>query len=554
RAKDAKAGYAPDFVSAILKPNLAEIARRGVKVISNAGGVNVAACADAVAALVKAQGLNLKVAAIYGDDLLDRRADFAAHREMYSKEAFPPQDAVMSVNAYLGAFPIAKALEAGADIVITGRCVDSAVTLGACIHAFGWGRDEFDKLAAGSLAGHIIECGAQATGGNYTDWESVADTIDAIGYPIAEVSADGSFVCCKPPGTGGAVTVGTVAEQMLYEIGDPQAYMLPDVVCDFSGVTIEGLGDDRVRVRNARGAPAPDSYKVSVTFSEGYRGGRYATFYGIAADRKAQAYADAVLRRTRTALRARNLADFTETSVEVLGAESQYGQSRSIADAREVVVKMAVRHPEAAGVDLFLREGTGLGLAAPPSLSGFAGGRPASSPVVRLFSFALAKEAVRIDVQVGGETIAYEGERGEAFDPTKISRPAIDDGPASTPADMVRVPLIELAYGRSGDKGDKANIGVIARDPAYLPWIRRALTPGTVAARFAHFLKGKVERYELPGSHALNFLLHDALGGGGVASLRNDAQGKGYASLLLDHPIPVPRQLARKHKLREQAA
>ena len=197
RAKDPALGYASDFVS-LLRPHLKTIADQRVKILSNAGGVNPRACGEAVRALVKAAGLDLKVAVIEGDDLLARAGDFTQTHEMFSGEAFPPLAKLASINAYLGAFPIAAALERGADIVITGRGVDSAVTLAACIHAFGWGRDALDLLAAGSLAGHILECGAQATGGNFTDWQGVADTLWNVGYPIAEVSADGVITIGKP--------------------------------------------------------------------------------------------------------------------------------------------------------------------------------------------------------------------------------------------------------------------------------------------------------------------------------------------------------------------
>ena len=205
RADKPEAGYATDFVSLALKPNLVEIARQKVRIISNAGGGNPEACAAAVRALIADRGLDLKVAAIAGDDLIAQKDALAKEHisEMFSSDEFPEPQKILSINAYLGAFPIAKALDDGADIVITGRCVDSAVTLGACIHEFGWKPDEYDKLAGGSLAGHILECGPQATGGNFTDWESVIDRLEDIGYPIAEVSADGSFVCTKPEGSGG---------------------------------------------------------------------------------------------------------------------------------------------------------------------------------------------------------------------------------------------------------------------------------------------------------------------------------------------------------------
>lgn len=549
RAEKPDAGYATDFVSLALKPNLTEIARQKVKIISNAGGVNPESCAKAVRALIADRGLDLTVAAITGDDLLAAKDELAKRNigEMFSGDAFPEISKILSINAYLGAFPIAKALDEGADIVITGRCVDSAVTLGACIHEFGWRCDELDRLAGGSLAGHILECGPQATGGNFTDWETVIDRLEDIGYPIAEISPDGSFICTKPEGSGGIVNIGTVSEQMLYEIGDPQAYMLPDVVCDFSAVSVTQAGENRVQVSGAKGRPAPDTYKVCATWLDGFRGGLNMTFYGIDASRKAERFAEAVFKRARRTLRMLNLPEYTETSVEVIGAESQFGNARRIEVSREVVVKMAAKHPDATGIGILLKEATGLGLATPPGLSGFAGGRPKPMPVARLYSFTLAKDVVSIGVDVDGKKGEFADARGERFDPATLPRPQIPR--AEDLSNPVSVPLVSLAWARSGDKGDKANIGVIARKPEYFPYICRALTTDVVASRFAHFLKGNVERFIMPGPHALNFVLNNVLGGGGVASLRNDPQGKGYAQLLLEVPIEIPTALARRDKL-----
>lgn len=547
RAKNPDAGYATDFVTAMLKPNLKEIARQGVKILSNAGGVNPRSCAAAIRQLIDEQGLDLKVATVLGDDLIEMKDELASasYSEMFSDDSFPESSKVMSVNAYLGGFPVAKALDMGADIVVTGRSVDSAVTLGACIHAFGWKPQDLDKLASGSLAGHILECGPQATGGNFTDWETIADTIDHIGYPIAEISEDGSFVCTKPEDTGGTVNVGTITEQMLYEIGDPQAYMLPDVVCDFSDVVITQKDINRVHVTPAKGRPAPNTYKVSTTFADGFRGGGVYTFYGAKADEKAQKYADAALTRARRVFRSHNMADFTETSIEVIGAESQYGASSRVESPREVAIKVAVKHPDMAGVATYLKEATGLGLATPPGLSGFAGGRSKPSPVVRLFSFAIEKEKLNISIEIDGKETPFEEAPGQAFDPSSIERPAEPAGP-DVKGDMVNVPLVALAWGRSGDKGNKANVGIAARKAEFYPYICAALTEEAVAKYYAHFSKGKCERFFLPGSHSINFLMEDALGGGGMASLRNDPQGKGYAQLLLDYPIPVPRAIAQQ--------
>ena len=547
RAKDENKGYASDFVSSAMKPNLTLIAQRGIKVVSNAGGVNPQACVAALRAVIAEQGLDLKVAYVMGDDLIDSKESLEASgiTEMFSGSAFPPVDKVLSINAYLGAFPIARALTLGADIVVTGRSVDSAVTLGACIHAFGWGRDDLDQLAMGSLAGHILECGPQATGGNFTDWDQVPGLAN-MGYPIAEISADGSFVCSKPDNTGGLVSVGTVSEQMLYEIGDPQAYMLPDVVCDFSTASIEEIGDNRVRVSGATGRPAPDTYKVSATYADEFRGGTYMSFYGVDADKKARALGEAIFEAARNTFNALGLPDFSETSIELMGTESQYGDFSEVKNAREVVMKIAVKHPEMTGIGILLKEAVGLGLATPPGLSGFAGSRPSPSPVVRLFSCTVPKAQVKVQILLGDDTTDCDEVHGEVLDSASIARPI--EPPAAPAGAMVEVPLIALAWGRSGDKGNKANIGIIARRQEYLPYIYHALTEAVVSERFSHFLedaaKGNVERFLLPGSNALNFLLHDVLGGGGVASIRNDPQGKGYAQLLLSCPIPVPLAIA----------
>ncbi|WP_323799241.1 acyclic terpene utilization AtuA family protein [Parasphingorhabdus sp.] len=550
-AKDPAVGYAGDFISAVLKPHARAIAAQGVKVIANAGGVNPAACGEAARALIQEQGLALKVAVITGDNLLAELDAIAAGAptEMFAGAAFPDKQKIASINAYLGAFPIARALAEGADIVITGRCVDSAVTLGACIHEFGWSASDHDLLASGSLAGHLLECGPQATGGNYTDWEDAGD-ISNIGYPIGTVSSDGSFTVTKPEGTGGCVTVGTVSEQMLYEIGDPQAYMLPDVVCDFSEVEITQLGPDKVYVSPARGYPAPDQYKTCLTYGEGFRGGTYVSFYGFDAARKAQKFCDNVFARAGKILRGHNLGDYSETSVELIGAESQFGDYASDHQSREVVAKIAAKHSEAAAIGILLRELTGLGLATPPGLGSFSGARAKPSPVVRLFSYLTPKHAVTIQIDVDGKLLEFTDNPGQPFNPASITRPAI---PAliETSDEMVTAPLIQLAWARSGDKGNKANIGVIARDPDYLPYIWAALTPDSVARRFGHFIDGgaaaaRIDKYYLPGAHAINFLIDAVLGGGGVASIRNDAQGKGYGQILLAHPVAIPAAMADK--------
>ena len=460
--------------------------------------------------------------------------------EMFSGEAFPDPAKVASVNAYLGAFPIAAALEAGADIVVTGRCVDSALTLGPCIHRFGWGPGDMDRLAGGSLAGHIIECGPQATGGNFTDWRE-AGNIAEIGYPVAAVAADGSFTVAKPEGTTGLVTPATVAEQMLYEIGDPQAYALPDVVCDFSNVVMEMTGPDRVRVNGARGRAPSGRLKVSATWMDGYRAGHLLAFNGREARAKAEAYAAAGLARARRRLTRLNAADFAEVCVEVTGGRPGEGPYE------EVMLKAAVRHEDARAVGIFLKEIMGAALATPPGLSLFTGaGRPKPSPVVRLFSFLVGWDAAPARVTVEGRDIGFEAPAppGPEAAPGPVMPPAAPEGAGG----MTSRPLESLAFARSGDKGDAANIGVIARQPEYLPWIWRALDEARLREVFAPTLKGEVERFHLPGLSAMNIVMHQVLGGGGVVSLLNDAQGKGFAQRLLAERVELPEAIAPEER------
>ena len=543
RASDPKLGYATDFVSAIVKPNLKRIASSGIKLISNAGGVNPEACGDALRAVISEAGLDLKVVVITGDDLLNDldRLEAMNTSEMFSGDAFPPKEKIASANAYIGAFPIAAALAAGADIVVTGRCVDSAVTLGACIHEFGWEAGDLDKLAAGSAVGHLIECGPQATGGNFTDWEQVADSLHEVGYPIAEVWEDGTADIYKPANTGGLVNRGTVAEQLLYEIGDPAAYMLPDVICDFTQIQLEQVAADRVRMTHARGRGVPETYKTSMTWADGWRAGSTFWYVGRRAADKARIFADEAVTRTRRKLKAMDAADFDEVAIDIFGEENFWGNHAAVSESREVALKVACKHQDARAVGLLLREMTGCALGAPAGMAFFAGARAKPSPVIRLFSVLVDKSALSIKL------VDSDGETDFAPPATTADVLPADIGPipeAVSGENLIEVPLETLAWGRSGDKGDKANIGIIARKAEYLPWIAKVLTTDYVADRFSHFMTAPgIDRFYMPGLPALNFLLHNALGGGGIASLRNDPQAKAYAQVLLDTPIAIPQHL-----------
>ena len=543
REKDPRFGYAHDFVTVTMAAIARDVAAKKIKVIANAGGVNPKACAEALEALLAKQGVALKVAYVEGDDVLPQLDKWKAQgvKEMFTGEPLPEKP--ISMNAYLGGFPVAAALAKGADVVITGRCVDSAVTLGACIHEFGWTPKDVDQLAGGSLAGHIVECGAQACGGIFTDWDQVPEW-ENIGYAIAEVSADGSFIATKPEGTGGLVSVGTVGEQMLYEIGDPQAYMLPDVVCDFSQVKIEQVGKDRVSVKGAKGYLPTATYKCSTTYEDGFRVGNLVAIGGIDAAAKARRTGEAVLKRMEGILRQRNWGAFTETSIEVLGDEDSYGPHKHRVNGREAILKLAAKHTRKEPLEIMMRELTSSGTSFAPGTSGYAGLRPKVTPVVRHFSCLIPKKELTVTVHVAGDSFTTPIDTAGGFDPKMLVRPKVE---APTEPTTQSVPLIAVAFARSGDKGNNSNIGVMARKPAYAPYIRAALTEAAVAKWFVHLFeggKGRVERWDLPGTHALNFLLHDALGGGGVASLRNDPQGKALAQMLLEFPIPLPRALA----------
>ena len=539
KAKTPSLGYATDFVTMVMKPLARQIAEKRIRVVTNAGGVNPDACREALEAVFHEAGVSLKIAVVRGDDLSEH---VERHRQRGTREMFsgaPLPERLTSVNAYLGAFPIAAALDAGADIVLTGRCVDSAIALGPLIHEFGWKQTDYDRLSAGSLVGHIIECGAQTTGGITTDWRDVADGWDDMGFPIAECRADGGFEIVKPVGTGGAITPATVAEQIVYEVGDPAAYVLPDVVCDWSQVRLERSGKDRVRVSGARGLPPTASYKVSATFPDGYRAAVTMMIPGREAAAKARAVGAAILKRSRRLMLDAGFEGFSEELVEVLGAEASYGANSRAETTREVVLKIGVRHPSRDALQIFAREIYPAATAMVQGLTGFAGGRPEPQPVIRLFSFLADKVDVPVTVSLGETVIEMS-----AFLPESVPSTAsgMKSAPEAAPISgaTVAVPLIALAYGRSGDKGDIANIAVLARKPEFVPLLRRQLTSEAVGDYFAHFVRGAVERFEWPGLDGFNFLLHEALGGGGVASLRHDPQGKALAQVLMDFSIAVP--------------
>jgi hypothetical protein len=539
--KDPDEGYASDLI-AIIGANLRQLRKQGVKVITNAGGINPEAAAAQIRAIASAAGVGVHVATVTGDSLVDQ-LDRLRDREiveMTRRTSVP--DHPISMNAYLGARPIAAALDAGADIVITGRCADSALALGPLIHEFGWGPEEFDKLSGGSLAGHLIECGPQSTGGLLTDWEDTASWANS-GFPIVAVRADGSFEITAPDGTDALVDRRTVIEQMLYEIGDPAAYLLPDVVCDWTDVSARQVGPNRVEVSGARGVAPTPTLKACAQVFDGYR--TQVMFYlgGRDAARRGRRAAEDLMTRARKMFAERGFADFHDSLIEVIGAEDTYGSNARDLRAREVMVRIALRHDEPAALTAFTREFPSIGLGGPCGIGGGGTGLPKPSPVLRLESFLVPRDLITVRVKIDEDPL----DPSRPVDlPVSICRDLVDrrgtdaPAPAEICAPTVELPLVAIAFGRSGDKGDSVNIGIAARHPDFEPIIHAQVTAQRVAYYLAHFGSSSVERFALPGSNAVNLILHQGLGGGGTASLRIDPQGKAAAQQLLDMPVRVP--------------
>lgn len=534
RLADPAGGFPPDFLDVHIGPHLAAIAERRVKVIANAGAVNPSGLAALVRRRIVDLGLDLKVAAIAGDDLMPRADALRAAgvTDMANGTPFPAAG-LTSCNAYLGAFPIAAALAAGADIVITGRVVDSALALGPLIHEFGWEPKNFDLLAAGTLAGHLIECGAQVTGGTFTDWRDVAGW-DTIGSPIAECFADGTMVITKPEGSGGMVSVGTVAEQLLYEVGDPQAYFVPDVTCDFSAVTLAQAGADRVAVSGARGLPPTATLKACATFDDGWRALAYQPIIGPAAVDRARRQAEALFARGRAMLAARGLPDYRATAAVLIGAGEALGPRHFNGQAQEVVLKLVADHDSPAGAGLFLREQfSAISAMAPGTSIGFG---TQMVPLAGLISFLIDKAEVTATIDMGDGAAAFAMAPVAGFDAAMIVRPPV---PAAPEAGGGALRLEALAFVRSGEKGETINIAVIARDRADLPALRAALTPDAVAGWLGHLFDGPaaVLAYDLPGIGAINLVLNGALPGGLNASTRLDPAAKSVGQQMLDFPV-----------------
>jgi hypothetical protein len=401
RRRDPALGYARDLVP-LMEEILPDIMRKGIRVITNGGGVNPLACRDAIFAVARKLGITgLRIGVVLGDDLLEKLDDLIAQgiplRNMETGEELAPiRDRVQSANVYFGARPIVDALQQGAQIVITGRTTDTGLTLAPMIHEFGWGDQEWDRLAAGTIAGHVLECGAQASGGNFSDdWESVPD-MDRIGFPIAEAMPSGEVVFTKHEGTGGLVSLATIKEQLLYEIGDPRVYITPDCVADFTSIHLEKAGANRVKMFGVKGRAATDSYKVSVSFADGYTAVGSLTYAWPEAVKKARA-ADSVLRKRLGALG----LEFEEIRTEYVGYNACHADlGEADGEPGEVMLRVGVRAKDRAPVERFSQEIAPLILTGPPSVTGFAGGRPKPNEVIAFWPALIPKDAVQPEVVV----------------------------------------------------------------------------------------------------------------------------------------------------------
>jgi hypothetical protein len=402
KERDPAMGYARDFVGAI-ESVLPAITERGVRVIANAGGVNPPACAAAVMEMAKARGAagKLKTGVVTGDDLLPRIDELiAAGHELANMDTGEPLDKVrgevIAANAYIGSEPIVEALSLGASVVITGRSTDTALTMAPLRHEFGWAADDWDRLAAGIVAGHIIECGAQCSGGNCMhDWRDIPDLAN-VGYPIAEAAADGTFTITKHAGTGGRVSVPTVTEQLVYEMGDPKSYITPDVIADFTTIQLEQAGENRVRVHGIKGRPPTDKLKVSIAYRAGFKAVGTLVYVWPDAVDKARA-AERILRERLDRLGLR----FEHVLAELVGHSSTHGPLADAAgDVPEVQLRFGVRGPDKKAVERFTREIAPLVLNGPPSVTGFAGGRPKVEEIVAYWPALIDKTQVRTAVEI----------------------------------------------------------------------------------------------------------------------------------------------------------
>ena len=534
KLKDASRGFAGSFLRQ-MEAVMGLCLERGIRVVSNAGGLNPQGLADALRALADKLGLKPVIAYVEGDDLLPRLGELQDQGEtfVHLDKGITLEDAAarpITANAYIGGWSVAAALARGADIVVAGRLADAALVTGPAAWHFGWARDDWHRLAGAAVAGHIIECGGQATGGNYPFIEEVP-SFRQVGFPIAEIHADGSAVITKHPGTGGLVSVGTVTAQLLYEIQGPD-YLTPDVTARFDTVRLTPDGPDRVRVSGVEGAPPPGTTKVCLNNFWGYRNAMTLVITGLDIDAKARIV--------------------EETVVESLGGRDQFAvfESQLVRSEKtnpatneeaSAYLRLGVIDPDPAKVARFSAAIVELALV---SIPGFTATAPPAkgTPAIQHWPALVANHHVRPKVVIGDETIAIEPLAGADMPPRPPEAPAVTDE-RDRDRDGTALPLGRLFGTRSGDKGGNANLGVWARSDAAFTFLRRFLTVERLKTLLPDAAPYVIERYELPNLGALNFYIRGFLGEGAAASLRSDPQAKTLGEYLRVKVIRVPSAL-----------
>lgn len=530
RQRDAATGFARTFVTQ-MEQVMGDCLDRGIRVVSNAGGLAPAACAAAVQVVADKLGLSPSIAYVEGDDLLDRLGDLRAAGHDFTNldtgDRLGDQQ-IWTANAYLGGWGIAEALGRGADIVITGRVTDAAVVIGPAAWHHGWARDDWDALAGALVAGHVIECGPQATGGNYSFFQEVPG-LERPGFPIAEVEADGSSVITKHPSHGGLVSVGTVTAQLLYEIGGP-AYLNPDVTARFDTIRLEQAGDDRVRISEVRGEPPPPTSKVCINFEGGHRTTTTLMLTGLDVEEKA-----ALLERGLWSNISGGRDAFADVTVQLIRSDHEDPASNEAAVAQlRITVKDSDERKVGRAFSAALTE---LALASYP---GYFGGGASTQTYGVYWPAVLPSDLVWQEVVVGGERVLVESTPtadAPLIPPTTPLRATVPSG------DTTRAPLGRVAGARSGDKGGNANVGVWARSDETYAWLDDLLTVERFQALLPETGSLVVERHPLPNLRAINFVVRGILGEGVASSTRVDAQAKGFGEYLRAKVVDVPTVL-----------
>jgi len=544
RKKNSDLGYAVDFLDQ-LQDCLPLIVKKKVRVISNAGGINPIGMGRKIVEMAKSMGLDIKVGIVYGDDIVNQLYELTAAGEKFTnmetgEDFFDVRSHITSANIYLGAEPVVKALDAGCQIIVTGRVTDTGLTLAPMIHEFGWSMDDWDKMAAGIIAGHIIECGCQASGGNITDWQEVK-SFHNIGYPIIEMDRTGEFYVTKHKNTGGIVSEKTVKEQLVYEMGDPANYISPDGIARFDSIRLKEEGKDRVRVFGIVGKPEPDCLKVSMSYDDGWKSNGAVLVSGPEAYKKAEIIADIFWKKLNH--------NFEATRTDVIGSGSIWPPSLSSGEPNEVLLRFAVRDHDFNKVRDFGKALPTLILSGPAGMAVTTGGRPKPSKVVAYWPALMHRSRVKgkaLVVGTDGKEEFYEISFPSRMQSVRQVEARLNEIKTETKkftGKPISATLQDICYARSGDKGDTCNIGVLARSAEIYEWLLGFLTEKRVKEFFAGITFGNVTRYELDNLHGFNFLLEETLGGGGTRSLMIDPQGKTLAQALLQMKIRIPKSL-----------